>query len=454
MWYTPTQVRVQKKRHRFLPVFSLIGSENFMSLIYSRGNRSSDSSEMCYPQAELPAIQQFVSDPHNFIDYALDSILSILNAHAGSLFLWDESRKALVLKCARGPYTERIRDAHVKLNEGVSGFVGEQGRSVLVRDIQEDDRFNSLSRPGRYASYSFISVPLITNNKLIGVINITEKKDMSPFTEEELRQARTFAYYAATAYDALKYSGRVREENEKLSNLVGEMKQRIKNIEALATVGKLASNLAHELNNPLDSIRRYMNLALDQVPEDSLAREYMLKAKSGVRRAVRVVRGLLQFFRLSANDRIGVSEIHSLADLALDWASHDEDFQKITIEKKYFKGAGWFEDHGLDVVLRNLFKNAAQAMKGEGTLTVATAVQGTFLEVTVQDTGCGIPDKIRARLFEPFFTTKKDEGTGIGLTICKEIVDRMGGTIEVETEAGKGTRFSVLLPATKFTKAE
>jgi len=412
------------------------------SALYEKNLESSISSV----RHEIPPEPQFFSSPDNFIEFALDSMLGLVEAHAGSLMLWDEEQKALVLRAARGPYRERSRDAHSRLREGIAGWVGDQGRSVLVKDIQADDRFNAIPRVGAYATYSFISVPLISSNKLLGVVNITERANLVPFIEEDLVRARLLAQHIAIAYDNMRGLLKTRDENFRLHDRLTVVEQTLKRQEPLVSIGKLASNLAHELNNPLDSIRRYVNLALDQVMEDSLAREYILKSKEGVRRAIQVIRGLLQFSRQSAKMELKEVELLQVLSQSLDFVSRDANFEGLTVETPPAGNSVIVPDCGLYVVFRNLMKNAHHAMQGSGKLGISLEVHDSMVTVRISDTGCGIPEAIQPRVFEPFFSTKQGEGTGIGLAISREIVEKCGGSISFESRTHEGTVFIVKLP--------
>lgn len=402
--------------------------------------------EVLSQQENLRSNSSFYSSPDHFLEFALDSALALVKAHAGSLFLWNESQKALVLKSARGPYSSRLTQAHVRLREGVSGWVGDNGRSVLVKNIHSDDRFSRFKKNGQYKTDSFISVPLIAANKLLGVINITERENLDPFKEEDFEFVRIFAQYIAIAFENMRLASKYRIESQQAGERAVRLEQTLREQEPLVSVGRLASNLAHELNNPLDSIRRYVNLALDQVMEDSVARQYILNAKEGIRRAVKVVRGLLQYSRETSRIEPRTVEIHSLIEKSLEAAAKEQSFEKIKIETSFASPAAIVTDCGLLIVFRNLFKNAYQAMGGEGLLTVRTSLEKDRVLVSVSDTGAGIPDTLKHHLFEPFFSTKKDDGTGIGLTICREIVQKCGGSIDFESQIGIGTNFVIKLP--------
>jgi len=392
------------------------------------------------------AAASFFTTTSHFLEFALDSTLALVSANAGSLFLWDEKKKALVLKSARGPYTDKIKEVHIRLREGISGWVGERGESLLVKNIQDDNRFNRVKRAGHYRSGSFISLPLISSNKLVGVINITERQDCGTFNEDDLEKARLFAQHIAIALENIRLSTRLQSENHALSEKVSFLEETLKGQEHLVSIGKLAANLAHELNNPLDSIRRYVNLALDQVMEDSLSRQYMLKAKEGIYRAVKVIRGLLQYSRESLRTERRESGVHSIIEKSVQCVTHDHGFEKIQIVFDLDQKDAVISDYGLYVVFRNLFKNAHYAMKGAGVLNISTRIDGLFATIRIKDTGSGMPSYVKERLFEPFFTTKENEGTGIGLTICQEVIHKCGGTIECRSEEGIGTEFIIKLP--------
>ncbi len=378
---------------------------------------------------------------------ALESILAVTHAVAGSFFVWDETEKGLVLKNAQGPYSEKVPQAQVRLREGILGWVGVQGSSILVKDIAGDERFNSMKRSGNYRSSSFMSIPLSWNNKLLGVINITERENLSPFSEEDYKTARFFASHIAIAYNRLKKTSRVEKENEDLQLKISVLKHQTKEREALAAIGKLALNLTHELNNPLDAIRRYVNLALEQsLMEDGLTKEYLLKAKGGIRRAIRVIRHLIHY-AAAHKPVFKTVEIHELIKKSLDAISQDAAFRQVLVEKRLCGISSTVFDHGLQLVFQNLYENACHAMKGEGTLFVETSREKDRILVSVEDSGHGVPDEIRARLFQPFFSTKNHgEGTGLGLSICKEVVERAGGTMRCENLPGKGARFVISLP--------
>ncbi len=383
-----------------------------------------------------------------FIDFALDSVLGMVDASMGSFFIWDEYSKELVLKAARGQGHERLQGSSIKLREGIAGWIAEKGFPIRVEDIRNDLRFPKEKSNNRYHSYSFLSIPLVSENKLIGLINITEKENKQPFSEEDLEHATVFSCHIALAYENLKLRQRLKEENQQLNQKISNLNEQLKQQEALVSLGKLASHLAHELNNPLDAIRRFVNLSLDHVSQDSPAREFLLKAKQGIRRSVQVIRGLLELSGINGRTRIRQADLHQLIEEVIDVIRHDPNFDQVVIEKRFCNKPLVVEDCGLQTVFQNLFQNAHHAMNGSGTITIQTRDQGNQAIVAIKDSGCGVPETISARIFDPFFTTKvSGKGTGIGLTICREIVQRSGGEISLENGEKQGAQFTIALPS-------
>jgi signal transduction histidine kinase len=384
-------------------------------------------------------------EQESFPQLCLQKTLSLVSACAGSFFLWDESQKAFILKSVSGPYRERVHKAHVKLREGILGWVGVQGSSVLVKDIQADHRFQSLPRMGHYRSYSFISVPLVMNHKLIGVINVTERADLQPFSETDLQLVQSLVSHMAIAYERLKYQTNLQLENSRLHEIAAILKEEKKENESFVQLGRLSANLAHELNNPMDAIRRYVNLAMDKAHEDSMTREYLGKAKKSIRRAIRIIRNLLELAAASkAPARL--IEVHELIEQSLE-ILEDPSFEKIQVQKNFCQVPSYMLDRGFSMVLYNLYQNARHAMRGSGTLTLTTHRSEHSITIFVEDTGCGVAPTVHKRLFENLFSTKiQGEGTGLGLALCREIVERCGGSIRCDENARSGARFAITLP--------
>jgi signal transduction histidine kinase len=216
--------------------------------------------------------------------------------------------------------------------------------------------------------------------------------------------------------------------------------------ERLAMIGKLAAGVAHELNNPLDGVLRFVNLAIDGLPRESQQVPYLLEARRGLRRMADIVRDLLQFSR-NANVDATHEDAERLARDAVTQVVAAAPPRGYRTEFD-FPPVGVPVPRAIFQVLGNLAKNAIDAMPQGGVLSISARLANGRLRIEVSDTGTGIPEEIRDRVFEPFFTTKEvGKGTGLGLPICQRIVERLGGTLALETEVGRGTAVVIDLPS-------
>ena len=222
--------------------------------------------------------------------------------------------------------------------------------------------------------------------------------------------------------------------------------------EKLASVGQLAAGVAHEINNPLGVIRCYADLIQKQTKKDEQLQEDARVITKHAAICKSVVESLLNFARASKPECLQ-GDIHPLMDETLSVLKHRMEKAKIRVQTRYTaKGTTLALDaEKMRQLFMNLLINAIQAMEEGGCLILSThRIKDRALKVVVADTGPGISPSDQKRIFEPFFTTKKrGKGTGLGLSVSYGIVRQHGGTLEVESKPGRGTRFIVTLPLNK-----
>lgn len=235
------------------------------------------------------------------------------------------------------------------------------------------------------------------------------------------------------------------------------LREQLTESQRLATIGTIAAVIAHEFNNLLTPIVSYSQYALQSAesptPDMDLIRKALSKSFQGSAKAGRICTSMLGLAR--GESVFGEVSVQKLVDEALAVMARDPQKDGIALRVQVQPELSVTGDAvQLEQVLLNLLINARQAMLGKGGSITVKAMRMESGEVRIQviDTGPGIPEKLLPKIFQPFFTTKatarkgEQKGTGLGLAICKEIVEHHKGQIEVQSEVGKGTMFSLYLP--------
>lgn len=222
--------------------------------------------------------------------------------------------------------------------------------------------------------------------------------------------------------------------------------------EKLTSLGQMAASIAHEVNNPLAGVLVYTQLLAKKIAGDSLPKEkaldYLNKMESELTRSSKLIRNLLDFARQS-EPALRVVEPNQVVERAFSLVGHQTELQHIEVIKEFSPSLPkvMADFNQLQQVCANLILNAIQAMPEGGKLSLRTSIEnGNQLKVEIEDTGCGISQENMRKLFTPFFTTKgKGKGVGLGLAVAYGIIQRHWGRIEVQSEEGKGTTFTIYL---------
>lgn len=247
---------------------------------------------------------------------------------------------------------------------------------------------------------------------------------------------------------------RARAEAERLNRELVAKQQQLVQAEKLATVGKMAAKVAHEIRNPLGSISLNLELLEDEVrspsPGAKAEGERLISAIQGQVEALNaVVEEYLRFARLPA-PKLEVVRVEDLVQDLVTFLREETQARGIAVKLDVRDGIPPIQADPrlLRQALLNLVRNACEAMAGGGTLAVTAQERGEDVEIAVADTGPGIPAQDLPRIFEPFFTTKA-EGTGLGLAIARQVALAHGGDIRCESAAGVGTTATLRLPLSR-----
>ncbi len=230
-----------------------------------------------------------------------------------------------------------------------------------------------------------------------------------------------------------------------------EMEKTINQNQKMASLGILASEVAHEINNPLGIILGYASYMEGKVSPDEPVYRYIKEMKSETQRCKKIIENFLHFARIPAPD-LKESNLNIILDEIVNFASNHPDLQNLEIIKEFDKDIPlmMFDEDQIKQVAINLIMNAAGAVQNKGQLLVKTEIgEDSFVNIIFKDTGAGIPEENIDRIFEPFFTTKP-KGSGLGLAVTKQIVKQHLGKISVESKLGVGTKITVSLPIKRY----
>ena len=360
-------------------------------------------------------------------------------------------------------------------------------RTVHIPDIGADPEFGQgpMSVGQRRA---LLSVPLMREGTAIGVITMRQSH-LTPFTERQIEVVQTFADQAVIAISNVRLFEQVQARTEELASSLDELRtaqDRLVQTEKLASLGQLTAGIAHEIKNPLNFVNNFASLSAELTDElnevlapaalDDKTREEvdeitqtlkdnLKKVVQHGKRADSIVKNMLLHSREGSGDH-RPADINALLDESLNLAYHGARAEKrefnVTLQRDFDQMAGTVEVFPQEItrVFLNLIANGFYALTKrrlengnsgfEPVLRASTKNRGDTVEIRIRDNGTGIPAEVREKMFNPFFTTKPaGEGTGLGLSMSHDIIVKQhGGTIDVATEAGQFTEFTVVLPRT------
>ena len=404
--------------------------------------------------ARIPKIQDLLAS-------VLQSTMRAVRANIGSIMLLNQEELTLRIAASRG-LPEGLQDeAEIRVGEGIAGKVAQVGEPIIVDDIETDPRFAKLNDP-RYGTGSFMCMPVRVGDRVIGVLNLAKKEDQSggsvirAFTPTDLQFLNALMTYIGYAVDNARLLDEAQDAARKLQSVVDDLKATQAQLvrgETLSAIGKLASGMAHHLNNLFAVILGRLETLLVKVP-DQEARRYLEIVQRAAQDGAEVVRRVQRFSRVQPVSRTVPVDLNQLAQEVLELTRprwHNEALlRQIRVDTALDLGAirpvaG--ELAPLREVLMNLLLNGIDAMPGGGRLIFKTWMTGPDVHCSVSDTGAGMSEEVRHRALDPFFTTKGPKSTGLGLSVTYGIVQRHNGKLEIESTPGRGTTVTITLPA-------
>jgi signal transduction histidine kinase/DNA-binding response OmpR family regulator len=265
----------------------------------------------------------------------------------------------------------------------------------------------------------------------------------NPLSEADLEMLVVLAHQAAVALE----NARLYSELRSYVRQVEESQRMLIQAEKMATAGRLTASIAHEINNPLQSVQNCLHLASRAELTEDARHEYMTLAKEELDRLMSTVQRMLDFYRPGAVGRKLV-DINQLIERVLLLLGRELETKKVRVHTQLSQQLSqpMVVRDQIQQVLINLILNASEAMPEGGDVYIETRQRRTGIEIVVEDTGTGVQPGDREKIFEPFVSTK-ESGTGLGLTVSYGIITAHGGSLELVPGRQKGACFRILLPA-------
>ncbi|MBR1157502.1 GAF domain-containing sensor histidine kinase, partial [Bradyrhizobium sp. JYMT SZCCT0428] len=361
-----------------------------------------------------------------------------------------------------------------------------EGVVVHIPDVQADPdyTFNEAQKLGDFRT--IIGVPMLREGKAIGVIVMT-RSEVRPFTKKQIDLATTFADQAAIAIENVRLFESVEARTRELAASLHDLRtaqDRLVQTEKLASLGQLTAGIAHEIKNPLNFVNNFSALSAELTVElkdllksaaigekmreevdelTDLLKDNLEKVVTHGKRADSIVKNMLLHSREGSGEQ-RPADINALLEESLNLAYHGARAENpqfnVTLQRDFDETAGLIELFPQEITraFLNLISNGFYSVTKRKTengeagfepvLAAATRNLGDTVEICIRDNGTGIPIEVQEKMFNPFFTTKPaGEGTGLGLSMTHDIIVKQhGGRIDVATEAGQFTEFTIVLP--------
>jgi signal transduction histidine kinase len=356
------------------------------------------------------------------------------------LVLYEPITNRYVGKKAKGVKSSALEHLNFSKNDNLIRWLN-VNRAILELDRSPEivRYFSDHERDILDKTVSMLVVPLIVVNRLTGGLFIGRKTDATSFTQDELSTISMLANRSALA---IEYALMYQFQEDKLKRLFLA--------DSLATMGELAAGAAHEIRNPLTSIRSTVQFLRKDLPEAK--RPMMDGIIEEVDRIDRIIQGLLSFSK-SSDLHLDVIDIREILNQTLLLLEPEFRKHAIVIQKEFTSSETYIsgDTSQLKQVFLNIILNSIQAMTAGGTISLTIrclTAPNDAIEVTIGDSGCGIAEENLPRLFDPFYTTK-ESGTGLGLSISYGIISKHGGEIDIQsiTEGqNRGTTVTIRLP--------
>lgn len=384
------------------------------------------------------------------ISLIIQNAIDLLRAERSTILLFDKEKNELYSFVGVGLKKQEIR---FPIYKGIAGKVVRTGKVLLINDPYQNSLFNpEIDQQTGFITRNILSVPLKNyTGKTIGVFQVLNKISGN-FDQQDENYALAFASIAAVAIENAQLIEQHKKQIEQLEKAYKELKEAQETIirqEKFAILGRLAAGISHEIKNQLSVVMAVeaIKKILPENPKVQLYTDSIIEARN---RIVNMLDELRDFSKRKEYEKSNIDLI-ALIKNTISICQFDKDLEKMKLvfsQKDNEPAIVNANPDKIQQVLINLLSNAAHASESKSKIEISLELKNDKWVISVRDYGSGIPEEIQSKIWEPFFTTKAS-GTGLGLDICKKIIENHDGKIWFQSQPGVGTTFYIELPLVK-----
>jgi two-component system sensor histidine kinase HydH len=381
------------------------------------------------------------------LNSAMKAAEEFMEAEVSSVYELDTEKGDIFFRLARGEKGRIIQSRRLEAGEGIAGWVIQSGKPMVVEDVRKESRFSDrFDRETGFRTRSLICVPLTIRGKAIGALQVINKKNGAPFTEEDTELLTALAQQIAVALDNAKLYQRLEENFQLTAEELKITQQKLIRSERSAAIANLVQGVAHEVRNPITSIGGFAARMKDGLEKGHKFRKYLdiiLQETSRLEKLVQDVKELSEMrtvYLQPANMNNLLSEVIQdfspiMSGESIDLvADIEEDLPTVTIDRAQISRA-----------LKNIIRNSIEALPTGGTIKLKAGAADSHIRIVVEDSGIGIDEDKFDSILDPFVTSKTT-GAGLGLTMVYQIVKNHQGEIDIQRRGGKGTVVTLDIP--------
>ncbi|MBD9357169.1 ATP-binding sensor histidine kinase [Methylomonas albis] len=327
----------------------------------------------------------------------------------------------------------------------IVNYVQRTHEKVVLRDACSDGAFQNAPEVMAFGLRSVLCLPVIKQSELIGLLYLENRLSEGVFTPEKISMTELLTAQAAISLE----NARLLEQTRQAYKQLQENQDHMLQMEKLSALGTLVGGVAHEINNPLMGVMNFVEFVADRT-EDAKSKQVLAQALQQIQRIKNIVSNMLVFMH-QKNTQTGSCSIEEVLGQTL--LLLEGELRKSAIELRLEIPANLPKlactAESMQQVLINLLINARDALRGiqQPVIEISVSSVEKMLELTIKDNGPGVPDEVQSRMFDPFFTTKPPgQGTGLGLSVTRRLIQDTGGSIAVDSRIGEGCCIRLKFP--------